>query len=209
MGNPFDAVRAFEAALCEYTGAKYACATTSCTDALMVACAYLEVEEVEIPRHTFVGVGQAILNAGGTVKFRDEAWRGIYMLRPYQIFDAARRFRAGMFVPQTFMAVSFHVSKICGFTDGGAILYDDDDAHGPLHQMCYDGRPVHGVSEPWHQLIRGFHCYMGPGTAAGIHRKLAVLPEENADLPWDDYPDLSKLSIFQPHGAKPVAEAGE
>lgn len=209
MNNPFDAVRAFEAALCEYTGAKYACATTSCTDALLVACAYLKVQEVEIPRRTFVGVGQAVLNAGGTLKFRDEAWSGGYQLKPYPIYDMARATRAGMYVPDTFMCLSFHVTKICGFTDGGAIIYDDDEAHGPLHQMCYDGRPVHGVSKPWHQFRRGFHCYMAPDTAAGIHRKLAVLPRENTDLPWDDYPDLSKLSIFQPSGAKAIAEAAE
>jgi dTDP-4-amino-4,6-dideoxygalactose transaminase len=209
VNNPFDAVRAFEAALCEYAGAKYACATTSCTDALLVACAYLNVSEVEIPRRTFVGVGQAILNAGGSLRFRDEPWSGGYQLKPYPIYDMARRTRAGMFIPGSFMCVSFHASKICGFTDGGAILYDDDAAHGPLHQMCYDGRPVAGVSEPWHKLIRGFHAYMAPDTAAGIHRKLAVLPRENADLPWDDYPDLSKLSIFGGNVAKSIAEAAE
>ena len=199
MSSPFDAVRAFEASLCDYTGAKYAVATTSCSDALLVACAYLNVREVEIPRRTFVGVGQAILNAGGSVTFRDELWSGGYRLDPYPIYDMARRTRAGMFIPGSFMCVSFHASKICGFTDGGAILYDDDAAHGPLHQMCYDGRPVSGVSAPGASLIRGFHCYMAPDTAAGIHRKLAVLSRENADLPWDDYPDLSKLGLFKQH----------
>ena len=209
MSNPFDAVRALEAALCRYTGAKYAVATTSATDALLVACMYLRVGEVEIPRRTFVGVGQAILNAGGLLRFRDEAWSGGYQLAPYPIFDMARRTKSGMFIPGSFMCVSFHASKICGFTDGGAILYDDAEAHGPLHQMCYDGRPVPGVSAPSAELIRGVHCYMAPDTAAGIHRKLAVLAKDNADLPWDDYPDLSKLSIFQPKHQKIVAEAAE
>jgi dTDP-4-amino-4,6-dideoxygalactose transaminase len=209
VSNPFDAVRAFEKALCAYTGAKYACATTSCTDALLVACAYLDVQAVEIPRRTFVGVGQAILNAGGSLQFRDELWSGGYQLRPYPIYDMARRTRAEMYIPGSFMCLSFHVTKVCGFTDGGAIIYDDDAAHGPLHQMCYDGRPVFGVSEPWHKLRRGFHAYMAPDTAAGIHRKLASLPRDNADLPWDDYPDLSKLSIFGGSGVKAIAEAAE
>jgi dTDP-4-amino-4,6-dideoxygalactose transaminase len=209
VNNPFDAVRAFEKALCEYTGAKHACATTSCTDALLVACAYLKVGEVEIPRRTFVGVGQAILNAGGSLRFRDEAWSGGYQLNPYPIFDMARQTRAGMYIPGSFMCLSFHVAKICGFTDGGAILYDDDAAHGPLHQMCYDGRPVHGVSKSDAPLIRGYHAYMAPDTAAGIHRKLAWLPKENADLPWDNYPDLSELLIFGESGAKAIAEAAE
>lgn len=209
MINPFDAVRAFEAALCEYAGARYACGTTSCTDALLVACAYLKVQEVEIPRRTFVGVAQAILNAGGSLRFREVSWSGGYQLKPYPIYDMARRTRAGMYVPGTFMCLSFHVTKICGFTDGGAILYDDGDAHGPLHQMCYDGRPVNGVNKSNDVFMRGYHCYMAPDTAAGIHRKLAALPRENVDLPWDDYPDLSLLPIFGGKGAKPVAAAAE
>jgi dTDP-4-amino-4,6-dideoxygalactose transaminase len=196
VSGPFDAVRALEAALCEFTGASHAICTTSCTEALLVVCAYLQVKEVEIPRRTFVGVAQSILNAGGTIKFRDEEWAGIYELRPYPIIDAARRFRVGMYVPGTFMCLSHHLTKICGFTDGGCILHDSDEAAKVLHRMCYDGRPLTGR---WHpeQFVRGFHCSMAPSTAAGVHRKLATLPRENADLPNSDYPDLSTFPIFK------------
>lgn len=37
--NPFQVVKDFERALCEYTGAPYAVTTTSCTMALLLAVA--------------------------------------------------------------------------------------------------------------------------------------------------------------------------
>lgn len=40
MTDPFQVVREFEAALCEYTGAPYAVTTTSCTMALLLAVAW-------------------------------------------------------------------------------------------------------------------------------------------------------------------------
>jgi hypothetical protein len=36
-GHPYDAVRNFEAALCKYTGARFAVTTNSCTMALLLA----------------------------------------------------------------------------------------------------------------------------------------------------------------------------
>jgi len=38
MTDAFKVVRDFEQALCDYTGAKYAVTTTSCTMALLLAC---------------------------------------------------------------------------------------------------------------------------------------------------------------------------
>lgn len=195
MPNAFESVRAFERAIAQYAGSEAAVATTSCTDALLIACAYLQVKQVEIPRRTFIGVGQAILNAGGTVKFRDEIWSGGYQLSPYRIYDMARRTRAGMYIPGSLMCLSFHVTKLCGISDGGAILCPSEDQE-ILHRMCYDGRPLSGA---WSNdtVVRGFHSYMAPSTAAAIHRKLDALPRDNADLPWDNYPDLSNFEIFQ------------
>lgn len=196
MNDPFNAVRAFEAALAEYAGSKFAVTCTSCTDALLLCCAYLNVSEVEIPKLTYVGVPQAILNAGGTVKFRDEDWQGDYELRPYGVYDAARRFRAGMHRPGTFTCVSFHASKILGFTDGGAILTDSERAAAGLRKMRFDGR-TEGVHPRDDHFVRGFHCYMAPDTAAALHRKLMHMPRDNADLPRSDYSDLSEAPIFK------------
>ena len=61
----------------------------------------------------------------------------------------------------------------------------------------FDGREE-GV-EPKNDDIRflGWHCYMNPSTAAQGILKLHSLPAVNPDLPNDDYPDLSKMSVFK------------
>ncbi len=199
MTNPFDAVRDFEAALCNYTGAPYAVTVTSCTSALLLACLWKDIENgipVEIPRLTYVGVAQSILNANGRVSFRDEDWQGEYELRPYAIWDAARRFTSNMFNSGTMQCVSFHVSKILGISQGGAILHDDPVADKWLRRARFDGR-TEGVHPKDDDFCRGWHCYMSPDTAAQGLWRLACLPTYNADLPRSDYSDLSQSPIFR------------
>ena len=138
--NPHYATRAFEIAVAEYCGSRFAVSVNSCTAALLLCCAYHEVGEVEIPKLTYVGVAQSILNAGGTVKFRDEDWQGAYRLEPYNIVDAARRFHASMHKRGDFTCISLHISKICGCDQGGVILHDDPIADPILRKMRFDGR---------------------------------------------------------------------
>ncbi len=88
--------------------------------------------------------------------------------------------RAMMAVPDAFTCVSFHASKILGHTDGGAILHSDDRADAILRKMRFDGR-TEGVDPKADRFVRGFHCYMAPSTAGGLHRKLSHLPLHNAD----------------------------
>src|SRR5689334_7273423 len=151
--NPFDVVRQFEAALCEYTGAPYCVTTTSCTAALMLAVAWHLREDapmtatlvraaqspggphIEIPKRTYVGVAQSILNAGGRPAFRDENWSGQYGLRPLPVWDAARWFTSGMYECETLshagqmQCVSFHHTKALGLAaHGGAVLHDSPEA---------------------------------------------------------------------------------
>lgn len=118
--NPHQVTKDFEAALCEYTGAPYAVAVSSCTAALTLAVAWhfskmqRMVEEearaagngmrmqalfppIEIPKRTYVSVPQAIIHAGGRPVFRDEDWIGWYRLKPLPVMDSARRFTSGMF----------------------------------------------------------------------------------------------------------------
>jgi dTDP-4-amino-4,6-dideoxygalactose transaminase len=120
MMDAFKVVRDFEQALCDYTGAKYAVTTSSCTAALMLAVAWHirqingtggiagitgtghirlseEPIKIEIPKHTYVGVPMSIIHAGGRPTFRDEEWIGKYRLRPLPVWDSARHFTAGCF----------------------------------------------------------------------------------------------------------------
>jgi len=196
MENPFKVVSDFERSIAEYCGSKYAVAVTSCTSAILLCCAYLKVKEVEIPRFTYVGVAQSILNAGGTVSFRNEAWSGAYQLKPYPIIDAARRTTSGMYVSGTFMCLSLHISKICGVDQAGVIIHDDDEADSVLRKMRFDGR-TEGVHPRDDTFCRGFHCYLSPNVAAQALWKLSVLPKHNPDLPVSDYSDLSLSEVFK------------
>jgi dTDP-4-amino-4,6-dideoxygalactose transaminase len=199
VSDPFTVVRDFERAICAYTGAPYCVTVTSCTAALFLACMWKNVKvgpPILLPKLTYVGVAQSIVNAGGQMVFIDEDWQGEYELRPYAIWDAARRFTSGMYRPGTLQCVSFHVAKILGIGQGGAILHDDPKADEWLCRARFDGRRE-GVHPRDDDFIRGWHCYMSPDTAAQGLWRLACLPKHNADLPRSDYSDLSKSKIFQ------------
>lgn len=211
--NTYQIVRDFETEICRYTGAKYAVTTTSCTMALLLACAWIvhrekvmeidrgagksELMAFEIPRFSYVSVPMSIMHAGGRPTFRDEDWRGAYQLRPSPVWDCARRFTGGMYRTGEFQCVSFHWGKILGIQQGGAILHDDDSADQWLRRCRFDGRSegIHPTKDSFEQL--GWHCYMAPETAAAGLMRLALLKKDNPDLPNDDYPDLSQIEIFK------------
>lgn len=192
MSNPFYVVQQFEDDLCTYTGAPYCVTTTSCTMALLLACYYHRVSEVEIPRRTYVGVAQSIINAGGTVKFRDENWTGLYQLSPYPIWDSARWISGNMYAGMSgqMVCLSFHWAKQLSIQQGGAILLDDLEAANMLRRMRFDGR-TEGVDPRNDVFVRGWHAYLAPELAALGIMKLRLLPERNMALSNDPYPDLS------------------
>lgn len=197
MLNPYQVVRDFEAAVAEYTGAPYVVTVNSCTMALFLCLKYFEVENVEIPKRTYISVPMSILHAGGRIAWRDEDWRGAYRLEPYPIVDSARRFTAGMYRPGEYQCVSFHASKILGIEQGGAILHDSPEADMWFRRARFDGR-TEGVAPSNDTFdMLGWHCYLSPSAAAVGLLKLYSLPKDNPDLPNDDYPDLSKIELFK------------
>ena len=199
--NAFNVVRDFEKAICEYTGAPYCVAVNSCTNALLLACAWYEVGEVSLPKFTYNGVPMSVIHAGGRVTFRDEDWRGEYQLKPYPIWDSARRFTSEMYRDGAMQCVSFHWSKILGIQQGGAILHDNPEADIWLRKARFDGRSE-GVAPKDDTFILGYHCYMSPEIAAEGLVRLSFLPQSNGDLPNSDYPDLSKQAIFRTSSRK-------
>lgn len=220
--NPYQVVKDFESALCEYTGAPFAVTTTSCTMAILLAVAYhvehrrwlaMEADallslpplEVEIPKRTYVGVPMSIIHAGAFVSFRNEDWEGAYQLSPLPVWDSARWFTSNLF-PElmgnshkraSMVCVSFHWTKTLGIQQGGAILTNDEGAVDWLRRARFDGRQE-GVP-PSQDIfpVLGWHCYMSPETAAAGLIRLAALPKQNRPLPNDDYPDLSTVEIFK------------
>jgi dTDP-4-amino-4,6-dideoxygalactose transaminase len=195
--NPHEVTKQFEKELALYTGAKYAVTTTSCTMALLLACAYHKVDVVSIPRRTYISVPMSIIHAGGRVIFRNEKWSGMYQLKPYSIYDCARLFTGGMYKKGQYQCVSFHASKILCDTQGGAILHDSPEADKWFRKARFDGR-TEGVTPKDDTFdMLGYHCYMSVDVAARLLWKLSVLPKHNKPLPNDPYPDLSKIKIFQ------------
>lgn len=193
--------RAFEAELCRYTGATYAVATTSCTQAILMALAWFHQTQgpqaVSMPKLSYVGVPAAVLNAGHAVQFREEDWEGEYQFTPLPVWDSARRFTKGMFRPGAMQCVSFHWSKILGLSQGGAILHDNPHADGWLRRARFDGR-TEGV-DPKADSVQypSWHAYLSPEVAAHGLMKLSLIPEHNRDLPRSDYPDLSLMDAFK------------
>ena len=202
MSDPYQVTRDFEQALCDYTGAPYACAVNSCSAALLLAVKWCaggmpDVLRIEIPRRTYVSVPCSIRLAGGEVAWRDEDWIGAYQLKPLPVWDSARRFTSGMYVPGQFQCVSFSSSKILGIEQGGAILHDNKPAQDWFKRMRFDGR-TEGVSQ-YDDTFReiGHHCIMLPSIAAQCLLKLYHLPKHNEDMPRVMYPDLSKHPAFR------------
>ena len=199
--NPYQVTRDFEAALCEYTGAPYAVAVNSCTAALQLTCQlWLEDrknQKVHIPKHTYCSVPMSIIHAGGTPIFENRKWGGAYQLDPLPIFDCARRFTSGMYVPGQYQCVSFSAAKILGIEQGGAILHDTSDADKWFRRMRFDGRQegVDPLDENF-SLI-GHHCIMLPSIAAQALLRLSHLPKHNDDMSDYPYPDLSQHSAFK------------
>ena len=208
MSNAHEITLAFENALCDYTGAPLAVATTSCTMAITLALARLRntvhfespCTRVSMPKRSYVGVPAAILNAGYRwVKFRDEDWQGEYEFGEdgQGVWDSARRFTSGMYRRGAMQCVSFHWSKILGLSQGGAILLDDMDAYLWLLKARFDGRTP-GIDAKHDQVTYpSWHAYLSPEVAAHGLMKLFLLPQNNADLPRSDYPDLSTLEAFK------------
>jgi len=200
MSNPFAIIEEFEQAICRYTGAPYAIAVNSCTNALFLSLMWwrrMEVgpQTITIPRHTYVSVPMQIKHAGLDFEFCDLKWNGEYELYPTHIWDCARRFTGGMYHAGLFMCCSFHWTKPLGIMHGGAILHDNPDADDWLRRARFDGRRS-GESSAQATMI-GWHCLTTPEVAAAGLVRIANLPQNNPDSPKPDYPDLSQMDIFK------------
>jgi hypothetical protein len=152
---------------------------------------------ISIPRRTYVSVPCVIHHAGCKVIFRDEHWHGAYRLQPLPVWDCARRFTSGMYVPGQYQCVSFAAAKILGVEQGGAILFDDPAADEWFRMARFDGRrdgrhPKEQTDWP----VIGWHCIMLPSIAAQLLLKLYHLPRHNEDMPDGDYPDLTTLGLW-------------
>ena len=201
LHNPYKIVRMFEEEIAEYTGAPYAISVDSCTNALFLICKYLEVGEVTIPSKTYLSVPQSIIHAGGEVVFdrREETnnWKGIYQLKPYPIYDAAKRLKKDMYIDGTFMGLSFHIKKLLPIWKGGMILTDNAEAADWFKKARYEGR-----SEKFYKeddiTFHGWNMYMTPQQAAQGLAMFQNYSAEGGDLGEENgYRDLTEFTVFK------------
>jgi dTDP-4-amino-4,6-dideoxygalactose transaminase len=189
----------FEEEIAHYTGAPYAVSVNSCTNALFLACKWIGVEgkEVIIPKRTYLSPPQSILQAGGHLTFEDISWEGIYQLKPFPIYDAAKRLTSNMYIPESLMCLSFHIKKHLKIGKGGMILADDLKAAEWLKKARYEGRS----DVPYHEdniCDEGWNMYMTPEQATRGLMLMQNYPENMPDiLENPPYRDLTEFEIFK------------
>lgn len=160
-----DVIRQFERTIAKYCGAPYGVAVESCTAALFLSCLYLKVGEVTLPNKTYFSVPMSVIHAGGSVRYRDYAWKGAYRLKPYPIIDSAMRFKKDMYRAWNYQCLSFQYSKHLPIGRGGMILTDSKKAADWFRVMRNDGRREIPKEKDRVKLI-GYNMYMTPEQAA-------------------------------------------
>ena len=188
----------FESVLASYTGARFAVAVDSCTNAIFLCLKWLGVEgkEITIPSHTYMSVACQIKHAGANIKFKrsSKLLTGAYQLAPTPIWDSSLRFTTNMYKSGQFMCLSFTgPNKILKLGKGGAVLTDDLKAYEWLKRARYHGRnPVDHLTDNFDML--GWNMFMTPETAArGIFLMGGM--KGNKDV-TQEYQDLSQFEIY-------------
>tara|TARA_R110000796_G_scaffold47751_5_gene114650 strand:+ start:34255 stop:34845 length:591 start_codon:yes stop_codon:yes gene_type:complete len=190
----------FEEEMADYTGAPYAISLNSCTNALFLACRWVGVEgqEVILPKRTYLSPPQSVRQSGGELVFDDRKWEGIYQFKPFPIYDAAKRLTSNMYIPGTFMCLSFHIKKHLKIGKGGMILCDDPGAAEWLKARRYEGRTA---GKMYHEDMideEGWNMYMTPEEAARGLTLMQNYPEHMPDIPEDPpYRDLTEFDLFK------------
>lgn len=201
MSDAFEVVHRFERRMCSYTGSPFAVAVDSCTSAIALACNFHGVEVVDLPKRTYCSVPNAVIQAGGRIRWVERAWSGAYTLDPYPIVDSARRLYKDMYVSGTHMCLSFHPKKHLNLSKGGMILTDDPEAQNWYRAMRFDGRhadiPIHKDK----LMGIGHHCLMTPDIAAQGLYQMMYMPDTNEDL-QDVDPDLSLQEVYKSYAVE-------
>jgi dTDP-4-amino-4,6-dideoxygalactose transaminase len=202
----------FESKLADYTGAKYVVTLDNMSNALFLALYYeknvsktLSGDTITIPSRTYPSVPCEIIHAGLKVNFEPvegKTIKGAYQLKGSNVWDSALRFTADMYIPESYMCVSFTGPyKHFKLSKGGAILTDNLDAYHWFKRARYSGRRECSYHDDYFDML-GWNFYMMPELAArGLlminqFYNLDGTKKHNQDLELP-YPDLSKFEIYK------------
>lgn len=199
--NPYNVVEIFEDEVARYSGAPFAVAVDSCTNALFLCLMWHRKEQhkkqITIPSKTYLSVPMSIIHAGFEPVFDESMnnWSGIYQLKPTPIYDAAKRLTSDMYIGGSFMCLSFHTKKSLSIGKGGMILCDDINAVNWLKKARYEGR----CGIPYHEddiKMLGWNMYMTPQQAAYGLVLMQHYPEHVPDF-VEKYRDLTEFTLFK------------
>lgn len=198
----------FERELSKYTGAPYVITVDNMSNAIFLTLYYQNIKgkEITIPCRTYPSVPCEIIHAGGIVKFKEvegKTLKGAYQLEGSKTWDSALRFTYNMYIPDTYMCVSFTGPyKHFKLSKGGAILTDDYDAMLWFKRARFSGRRECSYHTDNLDML-GWNFYMMPELAARglllmtqFYEIITNKPKENEDLELP-YPDLSKFDIYK------------
>ena len=193
----FQAITDFENEVAKFFGAPYAVAVDCCTHGLELCLRHKKVNNITVPRHTYLSVPMLADKLSLDLIWTDEKWEDFYYVTE-NIIDAAVNWKKDSYIPGTYMCVSFQFRKHLSLGRGGIILFDKKEDFDTLKKMSYDGR---SPDESWSvQNIKtiGYHYYMTPETA---ELGLKKLPEAISRIPkkwvYTDWPDLTKMDVFK------------
>lgn len=195
--NPYLNVDVFERVIAKWAGAKYGVAVESCSAALFLSCVYKGVQEVTIPKYTYPSVPCSIIHAGGTVKFKDIPWGGIYKLDPYEIYDGALRFRENMY-EGGLHCISFHMKKHLPIGRGGMILTDSKEDYLWLKRARFDGRREVPMEDDSFDML-GWNMYLTPEQAIRGLQLFSTIDQrgfKDLEVNKQSYQDLSQYEIY-------------
>jgi dTDP-4-amino-4,6-dideoxygalactose transaminase len=206
--NPYSVVKMFEESVANYTNSPYAVSVDNCTNALFLSLTYLKQKhnlpdnyEVVIPSKTYLSVPQSIIHAKLLPVFdtkpETNLWQGIYKLNPFEIYDSAKRFTSNMYIPGSFMCLSFHIKKHLKLGKGGMILTDDLEAAEWFKTARYEGRSEKLYHEDDITSL-GWNMYMTPQQASQGLALMQNYPDNMPDLGENNgYRDLTEFTVFK------------
>jgi dTDP-4-amino-4,6-dideoxygalactose transaminase len=196
--NPYEINNELEKQLSEYTGAPYCVVLDSGTSAIILSCILHEVDEVEVPKDTYISVPFAIIHGGGKPKFVDLEYEGMYQLKPYPIWDSALRLKRDMYIPNTHMILSFGHRKQLPIGSGGALLLDNEEEYIRLKRLRYNGRPETAYHDTDDITEIGFNMILHPILASIGVEMMKTFPDNPPDKPRSmNGLDLTKFSVFK------------
>lgn len=193
-----DKVQEFEQLIARFYNAPYAVAVDCCTHAIEL-CLRLEQDLVltHCPKNTYLSIPMTFKKLGLAWQWRDTEWEDYYYIGNTNIIDGAVYWKNNGYIPGTKMCLSFQYKKHLNLGRGGMILLDNEEEYKLLKKMSYDGREP---NIPWAEQdidTIGYHYYMTPETAqTGIYRFAVAERKEARRWSYKDYPDLSKMTVF-------------